>query len=291
MIPSLPQNLLASLPSHQEEKTVLLLALEGWNDAGEVATDAVTWLQKQFSASPYQGFESESYYLYTETRPLLEASPEGGRTISWPETRFFSFRPRPGLRIITLLGPEPNLNWKSYRDQVLELARREKVDLFILTGSLLDEVPHTMDFPLAVSSESAELQALTGLEGNTYTGPTGMVGVLAQAAAQAQLASLSLWVSVPHYLAHPPQPKGLLALVKALGEILALDLPLKGLEADLESWVQSSQDLLEEEPELRAYVQQLESSREAQQDMQDLLKVDIAAEFERFLKGGGNSAA
>ena len=47
-----------------------------------------------------------------------------------------------------------------------------------------------------------------GLAPSTYEGPTGIVGVLADALERSGVEVLSSWAAVPHYVSHPPCPKG-----------------------------------------------------------------------------------
>ena len=66
-----------------------------------------------------------------------------------------------------------------------------------------------------MASDHGLIQRL-GLQAPTYEGPTGIVGVLHAACADAGLPSASLWAGVPHYVAAAPNPKAALALLRRL---------------------------------------------------------------------------
>ena len=92
----------------------------------------------------------------------------------------------------------------------------------------------------------------------TYTGPTGIVGILAHSARQFNITDLSLWVSIPHYAGQPPHPKASLEFLRALESILGIAIPIRPIEDEALAWERGAAELMEEEPELAAYVEQLE---------------------------------
>lgn len=268
----------------QTPPTLLLVAFEGWNDAGEAASHALTLITEHYGAQPCTGFESESFYSYTESRPHLLADDRGNITLDWPQTHFAEALSTNGTRILTITGQEPSLLWKGYSERLLEFIEREAVDLVIFCGALLDEVPHTQPAPVGITSFSPTALEHPGVEPSSYTGPTGIIGVLAHAAGERDIPALSLWASLPHYLAHPPHPKATFSLLSILEAITGLSMPLEKLTGEITAWEQGAEELLDDEPELSAYVRQLEATYETPQGISDISTIDIAAEFERYLK-------
>ena len=125
------------------------------------------------------------------------------------------------------------------------------------------------------------------LDASEYEGPTGIVGVLADAAAQAGLPSLSCWAAVPHYAGSSPSPKATLALVAKLEELLELTVPLGDLAEEARAWEHGVDELAESDEEVAEYVQSLEQA----QDTADLPEASgdaIAREFERYLRRRGD---
>lgn len=289
----LPRNALnrlastSTLPAHAP--TVLLVGLTGWNDAGDAVIEAFRALWEHYPTRSLPGFDVSGCYNYTETRPLLTIDEDGTQRITWPDTVFTEARTTAGIRLLTLSGPEPSMNWQTYCDRFKDLIAREQVDLVVFCGALLDEVPHTRPLPLGVTSYTTSVLALEGVEANSYQGPTGLLGVLAYECGQAQIAALSLWLSIPHYLPEPPHPKATFTLLSALEVILGFPMPLEGSADYIASWNHQADALLEDEPELASYVRTLESIAEAKEDIADLSQIDIAAQFEEFLKGRDDS--
>ncbi|MDY6050955.1 MAG: PAC2 family protein [Rothia sp. (in: high G+C Gram-positive bacteria)] len=264
--------------------TVLLVSFSGWNDAGDATIEAFRAIWEHYPTTPMSGFDTSGCYNYTETRPLLSIDDKGTQRITWPESIFTEAQTTSGIRLLTLSGPEPSMNWQTYSDRFKDFIAQEKIDLVVFCGALLDEVPHTRPLPLSVTSFTSSVLALDGVETNTYQGPTGLIGVLAYEAGKAQIPALSLWVSVPHYLPEPPHPKATFTLLSALEAILGFPLPLERSADDIANWNHQADALTEDEPDLANYVRTLESIAEATDDIADLSHIDIAAQFEKFLK-------
>lgn len=279
-----PQDIVSLCSGGVGIPTVLLVAFEGWNDAGEAASECVRFLEGRFGGRPVDIFDAEPYYSFVESRPVLETGEDGLSRLVWPGTRCVELSGFEGVRVLVLCGAEPSLRWSSYVEQVYAFARAQGVDVMVLLGSLLDDVPHTRPFPLAITSGHPVLLGREGVEPVTYNGPTGIVGTLAHFSEAQGIPAVSVWVSVPHYVAHAPQPKASFAVLSALETMLGVPLPVDDLAEDILAWERGAAELMEDEPELRAYVQQLESVAEAQDDLAEFGGVDIAAEFEKFLK-------
>src|SRR3712207_7253412 len=67
--------------------------------------------------------------------------------------------------------------------------------------------PRSTLFPYTTLFRSADLIERLGFQQSSYEGPTGMVGVLHHACTQADFTAVSLWASVPHYVAAAPNPR------------------------------------------------------------------------------------
>ena len=74
--------------------STLLVATEGWSDAGEAASSALRLVVEHFGLVPYEVIEDEAYFDYQVSRPYVQFDSDGSRVISWPD--------------ITLFGPDPS---------------------------------------------------------------------------------------------------------------------------------------------------------------------------------------
>ncbi|MCT1602738.1 PAC2 family protein [Kocuria sp. p3-SID1433] len=267
-----------------ERVRVLIGAFEGWNDAGDAATDAVKLLAEAFGAVEDFEISPDDYYDYQYSRPRIVRSAAGESKIVWPTTRMLRASvPGTNLDLILLHGWEPSYRWSSFAAEILEHAARLEVDFVVMVGALLADVPHSRPIPLTVTSEIEELQQELEITGSDYDGPTGMVGVLGHLAAVSGIPSLSLWAAVPHYVAQSPSPKAQLAVLRRLEDLLRITVPMDALVEDAEAWERGVDDLAEEDPEIAAYVAKLEEAKDTA-DLPEASGDAIAQEFERFLR-------
>jgi proteasome assembly chaperone (PAC2) family protein len=208
------------------------------------------------------------------------------RRIEWPENAFYHAR-IPGLErdAVLVLGIEPNLRWRAFTTMIVDLARELGVELVITLGSLLADVPHTRPSPVTGGATDPELIERLGLQRSRYEGPTGIVGVLHDACAKANLPSVSLWAAVPHYVSLAPSPRAALALCQRLGDILGTTIETSELDEAAERYSEQVSEAVASDDETAAYVAELESRAEELDAEQDLPSGEtLAAELTRFLR-------
>ena len=134
----------------------------------------------------------------------MRFSDTNKREIVWPTVEVFEARaPRAPRDLVLVQGVEPSLRWRAFSSQLIDLAEALGVQLVVSLGALLGDMPHTR--PVAITGHASEEGLMErlglGTQGSTYEGPTGIVGVLHSACANAGLPSASLWAGVPHYVA------------------------------------------------------------------------------------------
>ena len=266
---------------------VLVAAFEGWNDAGDAATGAVEHMETAFSAEPVAALDPEDYYDFQVSRPMVAVDESGVRRLEWPTTRVSLARSAGGRRDLVLVrGIEPNMRWRSFCGEILELCSQLRVEAVVSLGALLADVPHTRPVPVTGTSSDPGLGRSLGLEPSRYEGPTGIVGVLQDSAARAGLPSVSFWAAVPHYVAQPPCPKATLALLRHVEEMLDLAIPLGDLPEEARAWERGVDELAGEDEEIAEYVQRLERARDTT-ELPEASGEHIAREFERYLRRRG----
>lgn len=274
-----------------EPAALLLAAFEGWNDAGNAASQAIDLISEAWDAEVVHEVDPEDYHDFQVNRPHVATEPDGSRSLTWPGTSVSVARtPASGRRVVLVRGIEPSMRWRSYCAELLDQAQRLGVGTVVCVGALLADVPHSRPIPVQVTSEDPRVQALLAVEGSDYEGPVGIVGVLSMAARTAGLHSISVWAAVPHYVAQPPSPKATLALLTSLEEIIGEPMPLGDLADDARAWQHGVDELAREDPEVAEYVHQLEEAKDTA-ELPEASGEAIAREFERYLrrreKGGG----
>ena len=267
--------------------TVMLAAFEGWNDAGEAASDALRYLNKLWQGKKVATVDADDYYDFQFTRPTVRRTASGDRRVKWPSTRLYRASvPDSNVDVVVVLGTEPSYRWRAYTAELLVHAETLKVDYVVLLGALLADVPHSRPIPVSTTTDDNALRQRLNLEASQYEGPVGIVGVLAEFAMLAGLPTVSLWAAVPHYVSQAPSPKAQLAILHKVEDLLQLPFDTQALAEDAEAWERGVNELATEDPEIAAYVRQLEEAKDTA-DLPEATGESIAREFERYLKRRG----
>jgi len=103
----------------------------------------------------------------------------------------------------------------------------------------------------------------------------------------ADVPAVSLWASVPHYVAQPPSPKVTLALLRTVEDILDVSLPQADLPEEARAWERGVDELAQQDSDVADYVRTLEEAKDAS-DLPEASGDAIAREFERYLRRRGN---
>ncbi|GFG84748.1 PAC2 family protein [Mycolicibacter algericus] len=269
--------------------TIVVAAFEGWNDAGDAASDAVQHLHDIWDARLIVDIDDEAYYDYQVNRPVIRQLDGVTRELVWPSMRVSHCRPPGSDRDIVLMhGVEPNMRWRMFCAQLLAVIEQLDVDTVVILGALLADTPHTRPVPVSGAAYSPESATRFGLTETRYEGPTGITGVFQDACVAAGIPAVTFWAAVPHYVSQPPNPKATVALLRRVEDALDIEVPLGDLPAQAEEWELAVTEMASEDEEIADYVTSLEERGDAEVDMTDALnKIDgdaLAAEFERYLR-------
>jgi len=267
-------------------RPVLLAAFRGWNDGGQGASLAGGYLAKQWAAERFAEIDAEEFFDFQAARPHVSLVDGLTRKIEWPENAFFH-APIPGADrdVVIMLGIEPNLRWRTFGKLIVGLAQDLGIELVVTLGSLLADVPHTRPAPVTAAGSDAKLVAELGLEPSRYEGPTGIVGIVLDACREAQIASVSLWAAVPHYVSLAPSPRAALALCTRFGELLDVDVDVAELEQAATEYSEQVSEAVSADAETAAYVEELERRVDLLEEAEDIPSGEsLAAELTRFLR-------
>src|SRR6266508_649062 len=264
---------------------VLVAAFEGWNDAGDAATGSIEHLELVWDSQPLMAIDPDEYYDFQVNRPTVSMVDGVTRRVSWPTTRLSVCRP-PGAAfdLVLVRGIEPNMRWRAFCDELLDVIRALDVRVVVTLGALLSDTPHTRPTSVTGTSYDQASAVKYGLEKSRYEGPTGIVGVLQDACVQAGVPAITTWAAVPHYVSQPPSPKATLALLHRVEEVLDVEVPLGGLPEQAEEWQRTVSEMAEEDEDVRNYVRALEERGDAETPLNETSGEAIAADFERYLR-------
>jgi len=288
---------------------LLVVAFEGWNDAGEAASGAVRMLKDLLDLVPIAEVDPEDYFDYQFNRPSVEADEEGNRRLVWPGVTIYgpavgsgtrepgtieaeSLEPIAGLgenaqNVFLLLGTEPSRGWKTFTREIMDVLETHEITSIVFLGAMLADVPHSRPISVFTSSENASVRAQLGLERSGYEGPVGILSVLGDAAEKIGITTMSVWASVPHYVHNAPSPKATLAIIDKLEEIIDLVIPRGELVSEAAAWESGIDALAGDDDDMASYIEQLEQARDTV-DSPEASGDAIAEEFEKYLRRGGD---
>ncbi len=263
---------------------VMIFAFGGWNDAGEAATGAASHLLSIWDNTLIGNFDPEDFYDFQVNRPMVFVDDSKVRKITWPTTEAFGIlTPQFEFDLVVVKGLEPSMRWKKFTSDLLDLADDLEVSMILTVGSLLADTPHSRPISVSGSGSHPDIAKRLGVEVSRYEGPTGILGILQEAAQRRGIDAISLWAAIPHYASSPPSPKATLALVNALEDFLNISIPLGDLPEQGKMWESAIDEMAQEDTELGEYVRQLEASKD-ETELPEATGEAIAREFERYLR-------
>jgi proteasome assembly chaperone (PAC2) family protein len=271
----------------------MVCSFQGWNDAGDAASTATAFLCQSLGAERFAQLDTEEFYDFQANRPHVQIDEAAARVISWPSVEIFEARaPRAPRDLVVVQGSEPSMRWRTFSSLIVDLAEALDVQLVVTLGGLLADVPHSQPVAMTGFASDPLMMERLGLKSSTYEGPTGIVGVLHAACAQAGMPSASVWASVPHYVAAAASPKAALALLRKLELLVGVSVDVSELEQAASEYERQVGLAVQSDPDIQAFVERLErravEDEQAAIGPQDLPSGDLLArEFQRFLRQRG----
>jgi hypothetical protein len=281
----------------------LVIAFDGWTDAGEGGTRAAAHLLTRSPVQELGIFDPDALYDYRGRRPTLQIDRGLLRDVRWPELRLHHLAPSSGPDLLVVTGPEPDLGWRALAADLIALADQLGVNRYVGLGSVPGPLPHTRPVQLVCTSNDAQLLERLGAPHEQMVVPTSaQVAIEAELAAHG-LTTLGMWVRIPHYVAGP-YPEATRALLERLSAQLGTPVDLTELDVEIEENRRRLDVASSTSEEVREHVTQLERLYDAEavgaagplgidtQRGRPITDVDVptgdelAAEIERFLRGG-----
>jgi len=261
----------------------MVVALDGWVDAGSAATTAAALIAT--AGRVVATFDADRLFDYRARRPTLDIADGRLSEMTWPAFEIRLAR-HDGRDILVLTGPEPDYRWPRLADAVVEAALALGVSDWVSIGAIPAAVPHTRAVPILGTASDPGL-----LRGDIRPGPMGLlrvpaalVSVLEMRAAEAGIAAVGYFAQVPHYVSGP-YPPAALALHRAVARHLDITLD-SGPLGDESTQLRTRLDAAAAADEnTRGYVARLE----AMVDEERLpAGDDLISEIEQFLRDQGS---
>ncbi len=265
---------------------VLVVAFDGWVNAGEAGTRAVEVIAD--GGDVIARFDADALYDYRATRPTVDFLEGVMNAVGWPEMTLTLGR-HDGRDLVVLTGTEPNWHWQRLGRDVAELASRLGIVEHISLGGIPWATPHTRPITTIVTaSDRLLLDPSDEHPEGLLRVPGSAVSVVEHAVASTGIPTMGYWARVPHYIGAAYHAAAI-ALLDRVSLHLGIHLPLGDLPDAAAEQNEQLASVAAARPEVTAMVEQLE----ALVDQQGVVSGEqLAAEIERFLRdrdGEGNA--
>ncbi len=171
---------------------VLVVALEGWVDAGLAAATAITTLLENMETNLYASFVTDELLDQRARRPIARITDGLVTELRWPEIKLLAGKDRKGRAAALLVGVEPDYRWRSFIDATIELTTKVRARLVVGLGAFPAPVPHTRPVKLVAtcSPGAADLAGQVGFVHGSMDVAAGIYSALEAAFSDIGIPSL-----------------------------------------------------------------------------------------------------
>ena len=260
-----------------------------WIDVGRSGSLTLSRMEKLFGGEKLAALARPGeFYDFTRYRPMLSRKGESAEVI-FVNAMVTYGRRNEGPDFVFLRLPEPHTMAETFVESVVELLKRLNVKRYSLLGSVYDMVPYTRPLLVTSSASNQSLRnnlSVTKVVPSDYNGPTSFLSLIEQYMSQIGIEALSLIVHIPGYLTLDDDYRGEKRLMEVIGSLYGLEVPQEAIDKaknQEDRFRQQSEQLLEQQPELRAILKQLEDNYDARVNARKEV-THLSPEVEKFLK-------
>jgi len=263
--------------------------IPSWIDAGKSASLTLSHMERLFGSQKLATLARPGeFFDQTRYRPMLTRRDDSIQ-ITIMNAMVTYGRRTEGCDFVFLRLPEPHSMADDYVDSVIELLKTIGIKRYILLGSVYDMVPYTR--PLLVSSSASNQStksnlSVTRVVPSDYQGPTSILYLIEQNLAQIGIEALNLIVHIPGYLTLDEDYRGEKRLMEVIGSLYRLVVPQEAgnkAKEQEDRFNKMSEQFLEQQPELRNVLKQLENNYDERVNSQKEA-THLSPEVEKFLK-------
>ncbi|NLV54665.1 MAG: PAC2 family protein [Acidimicrobiales bacterium] len=276
------------------DRPVMIMALEGWIDAGLAASSTAATLLAELDTEPVASFDVDSLLDHRARRPILRLVAGVSEELSWPTIDLLAATDEEGHDLLLLVGPEPDHSWRAFGNAIVDLATEFDATMIVGLGAYPAAVPHTRPVRLSITAGTDALAARWGYLRGSLDVPAGAQAVIERFAADRGLDALTLWAQIPHYASGGSYAAGSIALLENLERVTGLALPRGDLAVDAADVGERLDDAIARNDEHRAMLRALEEDADDElggpgHDGPIPSGDELAAELERFLRDQGGT--
>jgi predicted ATP-grasp superfamily ATP-dependent carboligase len=279
---------------------VMVMALQGFLDAGNAAASAVSHLHDGFAGRVVATFEVDALYDYRARRPLITFREDHYEGYQAPRLVVRVMRDVDDVAYLLLHGPEPDIQWEAFARAVRSVVEHFGVRLVVGLGSVPMAVPHTRPTMVTQHANLGELMIQPNVWRGDLAVPASAAALLEVRLGEWDHPATGFVAHVPHYLAQSDYPVAAVKLLESLEVVSGLSLDLADLEERAEQSRREIASQVADNPEVAQVVAGLEQQFDAfHQSEGEALPLaeerdlptaeELGEEFERFLADLGDN--
>jgi len=274
------------IESPELDSPTLLLALDGWIDAGLASANAFGTILENLETVTIARFNADALIDHRSRRPTMHLLDGVNTGLTWPTIELQAGFDSEGASVLFLVGAEPDHRWMAFADSIVDLAHQFEVSAVFGLSAYPAPVPHTRPTELVTTATDAEMALRVGGETGRIDVPAGINAAIGLACASSGIQATGLWAQIPHYAAGMPYPAGALALIEGLRTFGGLNFSLGSLVEDARTSRERLDELVANSAEHVEMVRQLEAQADSKVVIEDPLPMgdDLMAELEQFLR-------
>ncbi len=274
---------------------VLIVALEGWIDAGFGAQTAIGALKSQIRTNRLLSFDIDELIDMRARRPTMTLVNGINTGLKWPRLQIRHGRDRAGQDILVLTGPEPDHRWNAFLNALMEIVVQLDVRLCVGFGAFPAPTPHTRPVTLGATATNADLARQVGFIEASFEIPGGIQAAIERAFAEIDLPAVGIWARIPHYAAAMPYPGAAAAILDCTARLTGLVIDTEDLRRAGAQAIGQIEGLVGNNPEHIEMVRRLEEQADGEDNMRAGMPVpldlgslpsgdELAAELEKYLR-------
>jgi hypothetical protein len=288
-----PYILHEALPTLRDPTLVVMLS--GWIDASAAAASALAAIEEECESRPLATFDGDTFIDYRARRPTMELREGVNTRLAFHDIVLKVGRDTNGLDVLTLGGPEPDSQWRSFGAAMGALGKQLGVQQMVALGAYPFATPHTRPPRLSSSSPSEDVVAGLPYLKNSVDVPAGMGALLEHSFWDLGIPALTIWAQVPHYVSSMSYPAATVALLTGLQEISGIHIDAPDIRQGTIIQRQRLDQLVSANEEHIGMVHQLEAMYDTSAEESLGLGSasipsgdELAAELERYLREQGS---
>ena len=278
--------------SGRSDGPVMVVALDGFLDAGNAAALAVGHLTTSDTGRVVASLEVDEFYDYRARRPPMSFQEDHYADYDAPRLVVRLMQDKLGAPYLLLSGPEPDIRWEAFARAVRAVVDHFHVRLVVSLGSVPMAVPHTRPVQLTNHATSKRLLVQENVWKGEIRVPTSAHSLLELRLGEWGKDAMGFVAHIPHYVAQFDYPQAAVALLEGLEDVTGLQWETASLKEAGEARQVELATQIADSDEVREVVSGLEQQYDAfHTQAANLLAEDeplpsgeeIGAQFEQFL--------